>query len=473
VRSALPWAIGEGFLSALATFLTTLVAARLVLPEEFGQASIAIAIPAIVQALLLTGPTTALTRAHHVDGRLADSMFWSFILLGVLGWALCAALAFPVAAFYGHPELAALLVVGGFGCVLQGIASCPTAVLTRKLRTRALATRTLWQKIVTFAVTAAAAFYGLNAWAIVLGVTCGLAAAAVILLASQPRLPRLRFSWFAAAPVLKLGSLVSVEAFAGGTTPRAILLIFGWFQGVEALGLLNFGIRLVDELANVASMALSRIALPIFAALRRQGMEVRPAFMTGTRLIIGVTAPALIGLAVILPDVIPLVFGERWTPAVFAAQVMAFTWALRFSRVLAPAVLLSAGKQAPQILNSWIALFVGVIGTALLSQGPFELAVWSYAVPALTTMPIGIMLLARHSNSIGVFDQISVMRPFLLAVLMFAALEVTRHTALAATAAPLRAALLVLIGMAIYGLLFVVVERRTLQVARAHLGGRT
>ncbi|MDX6805748.1 oligosaccharide flippase family protein [Terrihabitans rhizophilus] len=450
LTSAIPWAIGEGFLSALATFLTTLVAARFVAPEQFGLASIAIAVPAIIQAVLLTGPTVALTRAPHVDGQISDSVFWSMMVLGIIGFVLCVLLAPVLEHLYAEPQLSGLMILQGTTCILQAAAVVPTALLSRKMRTRALTTRTLWQKIAGFVITGAAAIAGFGAWAIVLGSTFGMAVATVVLLFRLPQRPRLRFSWPAALPTLRLGALISVEGTAGAATPRAILLIFGWFQDVEALGLLNFGVRLIDELANVVNMATARIALPMFASLRTHGLDVRAAFIKASLFVTALTGPMLLGLAAISADLVPLVFGERWTAAVLAVQVVAFFWALRFTRIFAPAVLLSEGKQTPQIINSWTALVVGVVATLVLARFEFGVAVWSYAAPVLATVPLGMVLLARHSRAISVPDQFYVMRPLIGALLMFAAVEILRHTFFLGMDPAVRIVASVAAGMLVY-----------------------
>jgi O-antigen/teichoic acid export membrane protein len=460
IRSAVPWAFGESLLAAVASFLTTLVAARFVAPDQFGIAAIAIAIPAIAQSVLLSGPTSALIRAHHIDGRTSDSMFWCLNALGILGSLICIAISTWVADFYEQPELAALLAFqGGVGCILQAASSVPTALLSRKMRTRSLALRTLGQKIVTLLVTAAAAIMGYGAWAIIWGSTAGLAAATFVLLMRQPRRPRLHFSWRESAPILRFGGLISLEVIAGTLTPRAILLIFGSLQGVAALGLLNFGIRLVDEVASVLNTSVSRIALPIFSALRRQNIEPRMAFIRGTRVIVTVAAPALLGLVAILPDLIPLVFGAAWQPAVLATQVVAAAWMLRFTRALAASVLLSSGKQAPQLLNSWLALIAGVSAVFILGQWDFDIAVWSYAAPNFVAVPVGIFLLARYTD-ISVLDQIrSSIGPIAAAVIMVVGLRYLSAHVLQDMEPIARIAVNVAAGIAFYGCYVLIFER--------------
>ncbi|BCJ91930.1 lipopolysaccharide biosynthesis protein [Terrihabitans soli] len=472
IRSAVPWAFGESLLSAVASFLTTLAAARFVAPDQFGLAALAIAVPAIVQSVLLSGPTNALIRARHVDGRTSDSMLWNLIGLGAVGAVICATVAIPFANFYGEPELAGLLAFQGiFGCLMQGAVSTPSALLSRKMRTRALAIRTLGQKLATLIVTAGTAILGYGAWAIILGSTAGLAAAMIVLLMSLPRRPRLQYSWSESVPMLRLGSLISLELVAGALTPRVILLIFGRLQGLEALGLLNFGVRLIDEVANVLNMSVSRVALPIFASLRRQNMSVHTAYVLGTRAIVAASSPALLGLVAILPDLVPVVFGATWLPAVLATQVVAAAWLLRFTRALAASVLLSAGRQAPQLLNSWVALAAGTATVLFLGHHDFDVAVWSYAAPNFVAVPLGIYLLARYGG-ISIWDQIiCAAGPVVASLLMVVGLRYLSAYELYDMDPILRIAINIAIGVLFYSAYMLIFERRSLRFLFAARGG--
>jgi O-antigen/teichoic acid export membrane protein len=461
MKSALPWAAGESFLSAAGSFLTTLVAARFVAPDELGLAAIAIAIAQVVQSLLLIAPMNAMIRARHMDGRTADAMLFSFMVLGCVSALICAAAAIPVARVYGHTELVPLIAAYGLGSLLQAAMSVPTALLTRKLRTRTLTLRTLWQKLATLLITGGAAIAGLGAWAIVGGSLAGLAVAAVVLLVGQGRRIRFYVSWNECAPTLRLGALIGLETIAGAVTPRAMALIFGRLQGIEALGLLHFGIRLIDELASILSMVVARTSLPFFSALRRQGLDDRKAFMQASHAIAAISAPALLGLAAVASDLIPLVFGQVWHPAVLAIQVIAAAWTLRFTRVLLPTVLLARGKQAPQIVMSWLGLGVGVSAVLVLGTLPFHWAVGSYAAPTvLVTVPLGAFFLARATN-ITAWDQLRcVWAPLASSVAMFFGLRYLGSHTFADLGAVERLALMIVLGALWYVAFSLIFDRK-------------
>lgn len=424
IRQGISWAVIESMLSALFSFLTTLICARYVSASDFGLVAIAIAVIAIAQAILLTGPLNAIIRTPAMDTALSDSIFWSMIVLGVLATVLCIAMSGPLAAVFEAPDLQWLVIGGAVLCLLEAVSGVPSALLSRKMRTRALALRTLGQKITTLVVTAALAIADYGAWAILIGAMAGTFCGTVFLLSQAPRRPALRIDLPRCLPIFRLGMAINLELFAGMLSPRLILLLYGRFHGIESLGYLNFAVRLIDEISNLLRTVVARTALPLFATLRRTGGDDIAAFKIGTTVICCLSGSVLLGLAAVAPYLIPPVFGEHWVPSIYAVQVLAFSSALLFSRSLVPPLLLSRGKQLPQIANSWLALAVGIIASLILADVQYPGSTWIYVIPSLAIIPSGL-LMARYFGRISLKDQLLPSAgPILSAALMFVVVQV-------------------------------------------------
>lgn len=407
VVSSVRWAFIEGILSAVFTFATTLAAARFIAPNQFGEAAIVIAVASIVEATLLSGIINTLIRAPSFDTRESDAFFCLTLALGLAAAGLCCALAIPLSLIYDSTGLIPLMLVQSLTCICAGAISVPNVILSRKMRVKALATRTFGQKVITLVVTATLAWQGAGAWAVVIGAATGIFFGAIILIASLSRAPKLRPEWKTCLPTISLARAVTLEMIAGIITPRIVMLLFGVFHGVEAAGLLNFAVRLVDELSNILKTVVYRTALPLFGLLQRKGGDPVLAFQTGARLICLVSSPVLLGVAAVSPTFIPLVFGAHWVPAIYAVQVVALTWAIAFARVLIGPLLLAKGIQGPQTFNSWFALTLSIVAGVITAPISFPEASWAYAVPALGSLPIGIYL----ANKIGGIPTMKQLQP--------------------------------------------------------------
>jgi O-antigen/teichoic acid export membrane protein len=365
--------------------------------------------------LAFAGMPQAMLRTPHLVPRLSDQGFWVLLGLGILATFACWLLAAPLARFYGAPLLLWLIAVQGIDCVLQALVQFPTALLTRKMRTRSLALRMFWFKAVSIAATLTAAASGLGPWSLVAGSLAGSFASVLLLWRTQPRLPRWRGFDASLLPLLRMGWLIMAEAGLTTLAVRGFVLLFGKFHGLHDLGLLNFAMRLVDELGAMITASVARVSLSFFATAHRAGQDLARVFEIGSHAIALAVLPLFLGLAAVAGDAIPVIFGARWVPAVPAVQLLALFWGLRLTRVLSPGLMRTLGVQGPLVVNAAISFGFAMAAVLLTRELGFVAAVAAFSARMLVTIPAGAGVLARVAG-LPVSRQVgAVARPLLLA----------------------------------------------------------
>lgn len=410
--------MAESLFSAIATLASTLVVARLLTPSDFGLASVAFAIVAIVQLLAFAGVPQAMLRTPQLLPRLSDQLFWVLLGLGALATQVCWLIAAPLARFYGAPLLLWLIGVQALDCLLQALVQFPTALLTRKMRTRSLALRMLWFKLVSIAGTLAAAAAGLGPWSLVAGSLLGSAASVLLLWRTQPRRPRWRRFDAGLLPLLRMGWLIMAETALTALSVRGFLLLFGKFHGLHDLGLLNFAMRLVDELGAMITASVGRVSLSFFATAHRAGHDLARIFVVGTHAITLAVLPLFFGLAAVAGDAVPLIFGARWQAAVPAVQLLALFWGLRMTRLLSPGLMRTLDVQGPLVMNAAISFGFAMAAVLFTRELGFVAAVAAFSARMLVTIPAGASVLARVA-ALPVSRQFAaVARPLTLATIM-------------------------------------------------------
>jgi hypothetical protein len=297
LRRAGPWALAEAFISAFATFLSTLIVARILTPHDFGLATIAFAVVALIQMIALAGLPEAMLRMPTLVTAISDQVFWTMLFFGIAGTAIGWMIAWPLALFYESPLVFWLIAVQAVDCVLLALIQFPTVLLTRKMRIRSLAVRALGFKAASIAVTIAVAFAGGGPWALVAGTLTGSVVSVVMLWTTQSRLPSWRPPGREIAGILRTSALIMAEASLTSLAIRGFILLFGKFHGLAALGLLNFANRLVDELGNMLSSAVNRVAVTFLSSIRRKGGSLVRAFELGSFGMTALVAPMFFGLA--------------------------------------------------------------------------------------------------------------------------------------------------------------------------------
>lgn len=398
LQRATPWAIAESLITAFATLLSTVVVARLLSPADFGIAAISLSVTALLNAFFGNALQQSLVRMPSAHGRAQDTGFTLLTIIGILCALVCWPIGWWLAQLYGVPELFALVGVGGIDCLVLALEGLPAAMLTRKLRTRTFMLRTLSYRLVSVVITVALAVAGAGPWSILLGILGGDVFGAFSLWRSQARRPRVMVDRAVARELVGVALWICSEQGIATLTVRGFVLAFGKLHGLYWLGMLNFSVRLVDEVVNLLISSINRVSAAFFAAVYRIEGDLGETFAMATKVILLVSAPLLVGLAAVAPDLIPLVFGPKWIPAIPGLQIIAMASCARLARVLSPVVLRTIGYQSPGTINAVIALLASAIALWLTRDASLPAAMSSYAVRILVTLPLGFTLLARFGG---------------------------------------------------------------------------
>ncbi len=247
--------------------------------------------------------------------------------------------------------------------------------------------------------------------------------AAAALALTVRRWPRLRLDRREAKDLLSFGVISSLEATLWLSSSRLFLIVFGYAHGMNALGMLQFALRLTDELSRLLQSAVSRFGLAYFSAVVRANGDVRNAFLQGTRLLLAVGVPAFAGFAFVAPVAIPQLFGVHWAAAAAYVQILSVGWLFTFPRILVNPMLRALGRPGV------VAAYAGVNAAYLLVAS----AVTATMTPVLGTvawiMRDGIGLpwaasVVQNVTGVPIFRQVALIAPPYLATgIMLAVLQ--------------------------------------------------
>jgi O-antigen/teichoic acid export membrane protein len=121
-----------------------------------------------------------------------------------------------------------------------------------------------------------------------------------------------------------------------------------------------------------------RLAFPIYSRTRDMS-EMKRLHERATRIHGAVVVPLLAVLIVTAPEVVPMLFGKAWEPAVAPAQVLAVAGMIAAILTGYPQVMLAAGRpRAPMVFNCCVLVVYGV-------------AVWATARHGLVTVAAAVV----------------------------------------------------------------------------------
>lgn len=412
------WSAASDWGTQIFTWLAFLQVMRLLNPSDFGIAALAnILMPYMGQLTGLGFPRAVIALRDLTEDQLAQMNTLSLLSATSL-FVLGAAIAKPFAAFFRTPVLAPVFVIACSGLVLSALCGVPNAVLAKQMRFRFLSMLGIACTLTAAASTLAMAWLGLKYWSLLLGnMIAGVLRTVVILFARPTRLawPRpesirkpLRFGWQISVSLVAMNSYQRLDNFVAGK-----------MLGPVALGFYGNAWELANvPIEKIASLVTT--VIPSFlSAVQEQPAALRRYLRGLTEVISMGTFPATVGLSLVAPEFVPVVFGHKWDGMIRALQVLLLYAGFRSIVALLPKVMTSIGRVRFVMLNEVAALILLPIAFYVGSHWGIVGIAWAWVL----AYPVIVLPLYRETlKTIGMNlgEYLRALRPGLTGTLVMA-----------------------------------------------------
>ncbi|QIK68263.1 oligosaccharide flippase family protein [Nocardioides sp. HDW12B] len=305
--------------------LTTIVAARVLGPDDFGFVSLAIVLVLAVCVVADAGASQALVYLDAARERFAPALLVALASSTVLALAW-AALSPVVADQLGRPDDALMVGTLAFVIVLTALGQSPDALLRKELKFSRRLPAEMARGLTRAGVAVGLVLAGVGPWALVWGEVAGAATYAVTSwLMARPRLgpPRTWLARDERRAVLGFGLPVALNGALATAVINVDYVVVGWLLGTTAVGIYLVGFRIPELLVNSVFQVFSQVTYPVYTRLNGDRERLGRAYLLALRvqslwgLSVGTT------VAVLSPVLVPVLFGEQYADSVTVMQAIA------------------------------------------------------------------------------------------------------------------------------------------------------
>jgi len=175
-------------------FIISIVLARLLAPEMFGQVALLTVFTELSLIVIEGGLNTALVQSKQADDRDYSTVFYITLLLSVVMIALLQLIAPYIANYYGSIALTGPLRFYSFSLLLSSFNSIQVAKMQREMRFKEMMFCNLSATIISGIVGIIMAYRGFGLWALVIYYFAQIAISSLAMLFTLRWFPRSRFS---------------------------------------------------------------------------------------------------------------------------------------------------------------------------------------------------------------------------------------------------------------------------------------
>lgn len=367
-RLAVLHATAGRYVSLLIGVGSTLILARLLLPEEVGVYSVGAAVLAIIHVFRDFGVSQYIVREPELDDAKLGTCFGIAVIVA-WSFALPLALLAPaLATFFEQPGLAPVTWILAGGLAVIPFNSVRMALLRRDMRFGVLFGADVASATANAVVAVTLAALGFSFLSLAWGAFASIAGTylAVQLLASDVRQPRATLrEWRGVAGFGGQALGVSLVTRLGNSAPDFII---GKSSGMAEVGILSRARGLVDLLQTAFLNTVGTVTYSHIARSHRAGEPVAPDYLRSVTYLSVLAWPCYAFLGLNSLAVIRVLFGDNWDASAPLVEVFAL-----------------AGIFAPLwMFNGQFFTAIGRIGTQFRIQAvsqSFKVAAWLLVIP--------------------------------------------------------------------------------------------
>jgi O-antigen/teichoic acid export membrane protein len=473
VVSGVGWKIATQVVVQTTRIVVGVALARLLVPRDFGLASMALMFVGVASIFTDLSLGTALIARRTITESDRSTAFWTTIAAGAACAGAGIAAAPLVADLFSTPAVAPLFAATSSLFFITSISSTQIALLNREMQFRSLQLREMAGATTGGALGIALAFGGLGAWALVAQALAAETVSLVLVWRFSPWRPRVTYSTDSLRRLGSFAGKTSVARILGYVNLNADNFLIARFLGATPLGIYSVAYNVMFAPLARLAQPIQQVLFPAFALIADDPPRTGAAWLRGNRIIAAASVPAFVGLAVVAPDFVPVVLGHRWHKAIPVLQLLC---AAGLSQSLQ-----SLNHSMLQALDRAGTLLAFMIFSATITVSAFAIGLhWGvvgvaagFAVARTSVLPIFTTIVCRAAQTPVLAFARSVLPILELAATMGVLAYVLRLTLVHADVAPgARLAAVVAVGAAAYVSLLVwrepalVAEVRTLARSR-------
>lgn len=390
------WAALGGGSQQLVALLIGIALARLLNVSDYGMVGMLTIFSFLANNLQESGFTATLAVRREATREDYNSVFW-FSLCISMGLYLLLFLAAPLIADYNHtPALTLYARVMFLGFVFTSLGSAPAALLFRELRVRERTTSQVSASLVSGAIGLSMAASGCGCWALVgMDLSYKLTYTSLVWYFTHwlPRPASPAKIWGRVRPLLPQSVNILGTNILNTLSGQLVQGLLGHRFSAGAVGHYAQAMKWQTLGQQLLSNMVGSVSQPVLGRVNGDQDRQERVLLTLLRFTAFMSFPAMLGLAYVSPELIPMLIGDKWQPCVPLLQMLCIAGStMPLSQTLANLVIARQRSGIFLCVNS-VMIGLQVIAFSLLSHLGITQVVMAVSAIIMFTLPVWALVI--------------------------------------------------------------------------------
>lgn len=392
------WTVARVGGSNVLTFVVFAGLARLLSPAVFGVFALASAFSDFARAFATSGLADAVVQSKRFDGELADSLFWTNLVMGLVVGASTCTLAPIYARLVGQPEVAPVLEWLGALVAVSALGAIHMARKLREFGHRSVAARTIAGGLLGGGSAIFMAMRGFGVWSLVVQAAVNEVVGTIFAWRMFPWVPRMKLSWSRLFSVSAFSASMVLSQLLFSMLIRAQDVIIGSFLTASAVGVYRIAWRVIELISQATLFPVATVSVVTLSRLQ----DDRAGFVNAYGRMIGLAAlfafPAILGFGVLSEHFVAILFGPQWIASAHVDKILALmapAYLLNF--FIGPALAAMGRARAIMAIIS-VEVFATVVMSLIAAPFGLTAVTAAYVIATYVTMPYLMHVLKRETG---------------------------------------------------------------------------
>ncbi len=398
-------------------FVTTIILARLLSPEDFGLLALGMIAISYLDTIDNLGVADAMIQRQNDVERAYNAAFVINLITGLVLTIAGFLLSPLVATFFKEPRVAPILQVLSLSFLISGIGQLLESRFRKQLDFRSKFIAEVGKAVIKGIVSIVLALTGFGVWSLIWGQVAGTFSSTLLYWLRERWIPRINFDFQIMRSLFGFGSQMIMVEILGMIHKNIDYLIVGYLLGSEQLGYYTMGFRLPELVIINVCYIFGQTLFPAYSKLQDQKDNLRAGYLQTIQYLSLITIPAGMLMYLIASDFVLFFYGDKWETSIKIVQVLSI-YALIYSLSYNAGDIYKATGR-PVILNQLGIVKLAITVPALWFAASYGILYVAYAQVA-TTIILTALRLIIAKNIIGFkwSEFIQALRPAILSSLI-------------------------------------------------------
>lgn len=320
------WRFAERCGAQLVTFIVSIVLARILSPEDYGQIALITVFTTIMQVFVDSGLGLALIQKKDADDLDFSSVFYFNFAVCLVLYAVMFVAAPFIASFYKDTTLTPIIRVISLTIVISGVKGIQQSYVSRNMLFKRFFFSTLGGTIFSAFLGIGLAYAGFGVWAIVAQQLSNTTIDTLILWLIVKWRPKKMFSWKRLKSLLSFGWKMLVSSLLDTVYNNIRSLIIGRMYSSSDLAYYNQGNQFPHTIVDNIDSSIDSVLLPSMSSAQDDSVRVKVMARRSIKISTYIMAPMMMGLAFCAVPIVKLVLTDKWLPCVPFLRIFCITY---------------------------------------------------------------------------------------------------------------------------------------------------